>query len=146
MEPEPPPSPPVGWALTNDLPPGYKEGGPPAPTFDEVEFMASLPRLDRLVFKLPFRRLLSAKPDSSARKKVNQWVANYGSFSAAWTVAARLWLLLGAQFEVLFILELVITRGRWDPISVVLFVLGMTCCAMGFVHSVAAWLQRPKAP
>ena len=70
---------------------------------------------------------------------VNQWVAKYGLFSAAWTVAARLWLLLGVQFEVLFILVLVITRGHSDSISIALFVLGMTCAAVAFVHGVAAW-------
>lgn len=146
MEPDPPPSPPVGWALKNDLPPGYEEWEHPAPAFDEGQFMTSLPRLDRLVFKRPLRRILSAKSDSSVRKRVDRWVANYGLLSAALTVAARLWLLVAAQFGMLFVLDLVIMRGRLDPISITLFVLAMTCVAMGFVHSVAAWStgRRPR--
>jgi hypothetical protein len=116
-----------------------------APPFDEEEFMASLPRLDRLVFRRPFRRLLAAGPDSSTRKAVNRWAAKDGLASAAWNVAARLWLLIAGQIFVLYILDLLITRGHGDTVSIVLVVLGLMCCGIAFVHGIVAWVSG-KSP
>ena len=146
MESDPLPAPQVGWALTSDLPPGHRErerrqAEAAAAAFDEEEFMASLFRLDCLLFRRPLRRLQTAGPDSSLRKKVIQWAATYGSATSARILTAQLWLFVSAQFGLLLMLELAITRGRRDPLTIALFVLAMGCCVVSFAHGVAAWLS-----